>query len=344
MKTLQRREDALAQPKRQREVLAGAKIPRFSAKLSESELWPLQAIGVDLLQVNLGKLCNQVCQHCHVDAGPDRTEIMARETMTDCLSAITRSDIRKVDLTGGAPEMNPHFRWFVEELRKLGCEVLVRCNLTVIFAAEKYRDLPQFFAGHQIHVVSSLPCYRKTNTDAQRGLGVFEKSIAALRALNAVGYGKGLLRLDLVYNPVGAMLPGPQEGLEADYKRELGALYGIEFDRLVAITNLPVSRFLEFLIQHHQFESYMASLVNAYNPAAAAKVMCRNLISVGWDGQLYDCDFNQMLALGLCAPGQHHIRDFALASLATRQIVTHQHCYGCTAGAGSSCSGQPIKI
>lgn len=346
MKTLNRRQDPLANPAHQIDVLNQAgdearKLEKFSAKLEASGLFPLMPKGLETLQINLGKLCNQTCKHCHVDAGPDRTEVMSRETMQHCLQAVREAKIRQADLTGGAPEMNPHFRWFVEELVAAGCDVIVRCNLTILTAGQAYADLPQFFAQHKVRVVSSLPYYSKNNTDRQRGMGVFDKSIEALHRLNAVGYGRpgSGLTLDLVYNPAGAFLPADQKALEADFKRELKKLFGIEFSTLLTITNLPVSRFLEYLVESDNLESYLTKLVQAYNPAAAAGVMCRSLLSVGWDGQLYDCDFNQMLELGVQSPIRH-ISQFSAPELLKRAIVVNQHCYGCTAGQGSSCGGQ----
>jgi len=293
-----------------------------------------------ILQINVGKMCNQVCKHCHVDAGPDRKEIMTRETMQHCLDALARTDIPTVDLTGGAPEMNPDFRWFVEEISKLGRQVLVRCNLTIIVANKKYYDLPEFFKKHGVEVVSSLPFYTADKTDRQRGDGVFEDSIKALKMLNAVGYGQpgtGLV-LNLVYNPAGAFLPPAQLGLEQQFKRALLKDFGIVFNSLFAITNIPVSRYLDYLIESGNYAGYLEKLVNAFNPVAAAGVMCRNTVSVGWDGGLYDCDFNQMLDLYVASPVKH-IRDFDVDTLAQRAIVVNQHCYGCTAGSGSSCGG-----
>lgn len=346
MKTLLRRHAPLSQPKEQIRVLESAgresgTVPRFADNLKASGLWPLLPTTIDTLQVNVGKMCNQVCKHCHVDAGPDRTEIMTAETMEHCVQAVKRAGIRTVDLTGGAPEMNPNFRPFVEKLRDAGATVIVRCNLTILLQGKAYEDLPQFFAKHRVHVVSSLPFYEAGSTDRQRGLGVFEKSIEALKRLNAVGYGTpgSGLELDLVYNPVGAFLPAPQAGLERDFKAKLDKTHGIRFNRLLAITNLPVSRFLEFLLETDGLDAYMDKLAKAYNPEAATGVMCRNLVSVGWDGRLYDCDFNQMLDLEVAVPGHRHIKDFDVAPLGRRAIVVGQHCFGCTAGQGSSCGG-----
>lgn len=313
----------------------------FQQKLEESGLLPLKPTGVQIFQVNVGKMCNQVCKHCHVDAGPDRKEIMTQETMEQCLAALRANpSLQTVDLTGGAPEMNPRFRWFVEEIKALERHVIVRCNLTIILANKRYFDLPQFFKQHGVEVVSSLPFYTQDRTDRQRGNGVFEDSIKALQLLNGVGYGvegSGLV-LNLVYNPAGAFMPPPQAGLEAEYKKALKEKFGIAFNNLFAITNLPISRFLDYLLQSGNYEKYMEKLVAAYNPVAAANVMCRNTISIGWDGWLYDCDFNQMLDLKVESSSKH-IADFNTETLNNRSIVINQHCYGCTAGSGSSCGG-----
>jgi radical SAM/Cys-rich protein len=323
------------------ETLHQLKLPReFDAALEESGLHPLRPTRLEVFQMNLGKMCNQTCRHCHVDAGPDRREVMSRETMEQCLAALAKTAIPTVDLTGGAPEMNPHFRWLVEEVRKLGRHVMDRCNLTILETAP-HADLPEFFARHRVEVVCSLPHYRALNTDKQRGEGVYEKSIRALKKLNALGYGDGKsgLRLVLVTNPVGAFLPAGQASLEAEWKRELLKNHGIRFDSLFTITNMPISRFLEWLEQSGNLAVYLERLVQAFNPEAARGVMCRNTLSVGWDGQLYDCDFNQMLDLPVEAGAPRHIRDFDLAKLEARSIVTDRHCFGCTAGAGSSCGG-----
>lgn len=317
----------------------------FSKKLEPLGLLPFSRNKLEIFQINVGKMCNQVCKHCHVDAGPDRKEIMTKETMQQCLTALAASSAHTVDLTGGAPEMNPQFRWFVEEIRKLDRKVMVRCNLTIILANASYLDLPQFFAKNKVHVVSSLPYYEKKNTDRQRGDGVFDKSIKALQMLNEAGYGKegSGLSLDLVYNPVGAFLPGAQEELQADFKRELKALFGIEFNQLFAITNMPISRFLEYLEQSGNLEAYMEKLITAFNPQAARSVMCRNTVSIGWDGSIYDCDFNQMLDLPLVTGNKNlHVSQINWAEFAKTPIIINQHCYGCTAGSGSSCGGTLI--
>jgi radical SAM/Cys-rich protein len=286
-------------------------------------------------------MCNQVCAHCHVDAGPDRKEIMTHETMEEILMVLKKNKIKTVDLTGGAPEMHPEFRWFVEEIRKTEVEeIIVRSNLTIILANKKYNDLPNFFARNEIHVISSLPFYKRNKTDRQRGDGVFDASIKALKMLNAFGYGipESNLELDLVYNPSGAFLPGDQNALENDFKKALKEDFEIEFNQLFAITNLPISRFLDYLIASENYEDYMHSLVDAFNPSAVKNVMCTNTISVSWEGYLFDCDFNQMLDLKVNTTSKH-ISSFDPEKLIDRDIQLSQHCYGCTAGAGSSCQG-----
>lgn len=314
--------------------------PPFERKMAAAGLDPLVATGIAVLQINVGKLCNQTCAHCHVDAGPDRREIMSRETAEHCIRALARTDIATVDITGGAPELNPNFRWLVSEARRLGRHVIDRCNLTVLLLPSQ-AELAEFLAAHQVEVIASLPYYRAEQTDAQRGLGVFDRSIAAIRKLNALNYGRegSGLQLNLVYNPVGAFLPPRQESIERQFKRELEQKFGVVFNRLYTITNMPISRFLEFLVASGNYEGYMERLVNAFNPIAAAGVMCRTMVSVGWDGTLYDCDFNQMLELTTGHGAPRHIRDFDAAALERRRIVTGNHCYGCTAGAGSSCGG-----
>ena len=283
--SLKKRGNDLADTSFQLKVLNGAEqleapLPLFKDKLGQTGLDPLKPVATRILQINLGKMCNQTCKHCHVDAGPDRKEIMTRETMQHCLDALERSDIQLVDLTGGAPEMNPDFRWFVDSVRALGRDVLVRCNLTIIVANPKYNDLPQYYADHGVHVVSSLPSFDERNTDRQRGDGVFKDSMKALKMLNDVGYGKeGTgLQLDLVYNPVGAILPGSQTSLEGQYKRVLKQRFDIDFNNLICITNMPISRFLEYLLDSGNYEGYMHKLVESYNPAAAEAVMCRDTL------------------------------------------------------------------
>ena len=312
----------------------------FERALRESGLFPLQATGITVFQINVGKLCNQTCRHCHVDAGPDRREIMSTETAELCLTALERTGIPTVDITGGAPELNPSFRRLVRRSRELGRHVMDRCNLSVLLLPSQ-EDLAVFLAEHEVEIVASLPYYLEDQTDAQRGEGVFSKSVEALRRLNRLGYGQpgSRLRLNLVYNPVGAYLPPAQKSIEADFHRELERRHGIVFHSLYTITNMPISRFLEFLLRSGNYDRYMEKLIGAYNPAAAAGVMCRYMLSVGWDGKLYDCDFNQMLELPVACEAPAHIRDFRPEALGRRRIVVGQHCYGCTAGGGSSCGG-----
>jgi radical SAM/Cys-rich protein len=312
----------------------------FEQKLLEISQWPLRAADVETLQVNVGKLCNQTCRHCHVDAGPTRTEIMTRETAELVVDVLRRHTLTAVDITGGAPELNPNFEYLVREARALGRHVIDRCNLTVFFVEGK-QHLPAFLRDHQVEVTASLPCYTEENVDKQRGKGVFTKSIESLRLLNQHGYGQpGIdLRLNLVYNPVGPYLPGPQESLEAAYHQHLRDEHGVVFDRLYTLTNMPISRFLTDLNRSGKYETYMALLEEKFNPTTIEGLMCRSLVSVGWDGTLYDCDFNQMLGLRVNHGLPHHIRDFDAYLLARREIRTGQHCYGCTAGSGSSCMG-----
>jgi radical SAM/Cys-rich protein len=348
-KSLLSRKSNLSNPAEQLKYLSNGifgngELPLFSEKLKQTGNFPLKPKRLEILQLNLGYMCNQTCSHCHVDAGPDRKEIMTRETMQQCLEVIKSSGARTLDLTGGAPEMNPSFRWFVEEAAKAGVEdFIVRSNLTIILANKKYHDLPNFFKKHNIHVISSLPFYKKEKTDRQRGKGVFNKSIEALKMLNAVGYGKenSTLKLDLVYNPSGAFLPSKQETLEKDFKKALYEDFKISFNNLFSITNLPISRFLEYLIASENYEDYMYALVKAYNPSAVKNVMCTNTISVSWDGWLYDCDFNQMLDMKVASKIKH-IKEFNEPKLEEREICISQHCYGCTAGAGSSCQGSVV--
>ncbi len=346
-KSLKARDAALADTFYQLKVLNTLPIdmdlPRFEQKVRDHG-FPngLLPIRPEVFQVNIGKLCNQSCAHCHVDAGPDKKEEnMDRATLEQCLRVIEKNGFDTIDITGGAPEMNPHFRWFVRQCRTMGKKVMVRSNLTIIMAHPKYHDLPQFYAENNVQVISSLPYFTKVRTDRQRGDGVFESSIQALKNLNKAGFsdpGTGLV-LDLVYNPSGAFLPGDQEELEREFKRQLMHRYGITFNSLYVITNLPISRFLDYLIQTGNYQQYMSELVEAFNPHTIDGLMCRTTISVGWDGTIYDCDFNQMLDLKSDVSSAH-IDDFDLEAFLVRKIVVNQHCYGCTAGAGSSCGGE----
>jgi len=297
---------------------------------------------LETLQVNLGYKCNQSCVHCHVNAGPTRTEMMSRETVFEVIAFLKSANIATLDVTGGAPELNPHFRMLVTAARELGAKVLDRCNLTILEQPGQ-EDLAQFLAGHEVEVVASLPCYLEENVDRQRGKGVFDASIRCLQKLNALGYGKAGsgLTLNLVYNPQGAALPPGQVKLEQDYQRHLGERYGIVFNRLYVLTNMPIQRFGSMLISKGQFEHYMDLLKNAYQPENLESVMCRNLVSVDWRGHVYDCDFNQMLELPLAWRGRRrvHLRELIGADLSGNPIVVKDHCYGCTAGQGSSCGG-----
>ena len=307
--------------------------------LATTDFPPIRRRRLETLQVNLGYRCNQSCLHCHVNAGPNRTEMMDAETAALVLQVLRTRGLQTLDLTGGAPELSPHFRDLVTGARALGVRVIDRCNLTIL-SEPGHEDLAEFLAANDVEVTASLPCYSPANVDRQRGDGVFADSIRALKMLNAVGYGQpdsGLV-LNLVYNPAGAFLPGSQKGLQDQFKRALLKDFGIVFNELFAITNIPVSRYLDYLIESNNYAGYMEKLVGAFNPVAAAGVMCRSTLSVGWDGGLYDCDFNQMLDLTVASPVRH-IRDFDAAALAGRSIVVNQHCYGCTAGSGSSCGG-----
>ena len=335
------RHNPLASAEQQLHILANSTTcPPFEQRMAAASLHPLHATGITVFQINVGKLCNQTCRHCHVDAGPDRKEIMSRETAELCITMLAKTDIPTVDITGGAPELNPNFRWLVEQATKLNRHVMDRCNLSVLLLPSQ-ADLAEFLARHRVEVIASLPYFRASQTDAQRGNGVFDKSIEAMQLLNRLGYGhegSGLL-LNLVHNPVGAFLPPKQEAVEAQFRRELQRAHGVTFNHLYTITNMPISRFLEFLMDSGNYEGYMERLANAFNPAAAAGVMCRYTLSIGWDGTLYDCDFNQMLDLPLNHGAPRHLRDFDPARLHRRRIVTGNHCYGCTAGTGSSCGG-----
>lgn len=309
--------------------------------MRESGAAPLVRGQVQTLQVNVGKLCNMACHHCHVEAGPKRTEVMTEDVAGRVLELLERSpEIAVVDLTGGAPELNPGFRGIVRRARQLRKRVIDRCNLTVLFEPG-LADLPEFLAEQNVEVIASLPCYSAGNVEKQRGKGAFDKSVQALLRLNALGYGRegSPLELSLVYNPVGAFLPSAQETLEARYKEELGNLFGIEFHRLLTITNMPIKRFAHELERDGKYGEYMALLVNHFNVDTLAGLMCRSLVSVGWDGRLYDCDFNQMLDIPAGA-GARTIWDVeSFSELSGVHIATASHCFGCTAGAGSSCSG-----
>jgi len=314
----------------------------FADRIKDTEFYPLKSKGaINTMQVNVGKVCNLRCKHCHVEAGPHRTESMTRDTMSQCLKILADNNIPILDITGGAPELNSNLSWFIKEARQLGCHVMVRTNLTIL-GTEKYCDLPEFYADHNVEIIASLPCYTEENTDGQRGQGVFLGSIAVLLRLNQLGYGKqdGCLELNLVHNPGGAFLPPPQKTLEAEYRRTLFYQYGIRFNNLYTMTNVPVGGFLDILNDSGNLLRYMQYLASNFNAATVSEVMCRDQISVGWDGQIYDCDFNQMLGLNCSCS---HTKDFNVEAFKEREILLGNHCYACTAGAGSSCGGVSIS-
>jgi radical SAM/Cys-rich protein len=317
---------------------------RFAQTLERHNL-SLHRGRTEILQINVGKKCNQTCAHCHVNAGPARTEIMTGETMHRVLDWLEQTDIPTVDITGGAPELNPNFRNLVRRVKTmpLARHVMNRCNLTILFEPGQ-DDLGEFLAAHEVEIVASLPCYSLDNVDAQRGDGVFDKSIKGLQQLNALGYGTNArLPLNLVYNPLGAHLPGPQAELEAAYRRELNAHFGIVFNHLYALTNLPIARFASFLRRAGQLKTYQELLANAFNPAAVDGLMCRNTLNIGWRGEVYDCDFNQMLAMQWSNEKPLYLWDIAPEQVDGRPILTGEHCFGCAAGAGSSCGGALVE-
>ncbi|HYQ48058.1 MAG TPA: arsenosugar biosynthesis radical SAM (seleno)protein ArsS [Thermodesulfovibrionales bacterium] len=309
---------------------------RFSEKIQTVQGDPLTATGIDMLQVNMGYRCNLSCKHCHVEGGPGRQEIMGRETADAVLRVMRSGKIRTLDITGGAPELNPHFRYLAEEAQNAGCHVVVRTNLAIFFE-EGMEDLFGWYDRMGFELVASLPSCRQEQVDRVRGSGVFEKSIAALKDLNSLGYGTGNGRsLNLVYNPAGAFLPPEQMSLEGEYRKELHSAFGITFNRLYTFANMPIGRFRQFLLRTGNFEMYMAKLVDAFNPQTLCGLMCRRLLNVGWDGRLYDCDFNQMTGAGLTEGGPSVIGDFDHERLASRRIAVDDHCFGCTAGQGST--------
>lgn len=332
----------LARPEQQLELLNG--LPGdadFEVALSRAGWDGLTAGALEIFQINLGKLCNMTCRHCHVDAGPDRTDaMMSRETVDACLAALDRTSAHTVDLTGGAPEIHPEFRYLVDEVVRRGKHVIDRCNLSVLLLPRNAR-LAEWLGERGVEVVASLPHYRRRNTDAQRGDGAFEKSIAALRVLNDAGYGKGDPRrvLSLMMNPAGAFLAPPQASIESEWHSALERESGVTFDRLLALNNMPISRFLEWLVDSDNLQSYMEKLTSGFNPATVAGLMCRNTISISWDGRVFDCDFNQMLDLDALPDSPMTVHAFDAERWQSRRIVTRRHCFGCTAGAGSSCGG-----
>ena len=313
----------------------------FSEKIRQLGA-PLTRRGVDALQVNLGRYCNLACIHCHVESGPTRTEMMSRETVDAVLAFLARSSIPALDLTGGAPELHPDFDYLVESARAIARHVMDRCNLTVIFEPGK-NYLPEFFKRRQVELICSLPCYSEENVDRQRGKGTFELSIRALQRLNELGYGQpdSDLLLNLVYNPVGPHLPPPQEQLEQEYRQKLSAEFGIVFNHLFCLTNMPITRYAKHLRLRNEYDRYKDLLEKNFNAATLDHLMCRNLISIGWDGSVYDCDFNQMLDLALTdTAGQNlNVASLTFETVATRRITIDDHCYACSAGSGSSCGG-----
>jgi radical SAM/Cys-rich protein len=344
LKTLHRQSHPLASPIQQLEILHDPNVlgaGRFAEVVKDHVQLPLLRRELTTLQINVGRVCNQTCGHCHVDAGPDRREAMNAETAQQIIDFLKRSRVQTLDITGGAPEMNPHFRMLVEAARTLNKEVIDRCNLTILLA-NGFTDLPQFLADHQVQIIASLPCYLESNCDAQRGDGVFQKSIQAIKILNELGYAQdnSLLQLNLVYNPVGTGLPPDQAKLESDYREQLLTRYGIRFNRLFTITNMPVSRYLEDLIRRQKYAEYMHKLLTHFNANTLDGLMCRSLVSVDWNGYLYDCDFNQMLDLPIPGSAQRlHISNVQEQDLIGLPIATDNHCFGCTAGCGSSCTG-----
>jgi radical SAM/Cys-rich protein len=313
---------------------------RFQTKLDEHK-YDLRKSSIDILQVNVGKLCNLTCSHCHVESGPTKIrENMDRITAEGAVRLMDILGSQSLDITGGAPELNPNFRYLVEEGRKRGMHVIDRCNLTVLFE-KGIEDLADFLAGHQVEIIASLPCYCKDNVDQQRGSGTFVKSIEALQWLNRLGYGQehSPLMLNLVYNPIGPHLPPAQGKLEADYKKRLKEDFGIVFNRLYTITNMPITRYAKYLKAFHQLENYKELLINNFNPHTLDSLMCRNTLSISWDGKLYDCDFNQMLSMGMGNGKSFTVFDVSRADLENWMVLTADHCFGCTAGCGSSCQG-----
>lgn len=324
-------------------ILTDGKLPTFKDRLKQSGFEVLRPLKPEIFQVNVGYMCNQTCKHCHVDAGPHRKEKMSVEVMKLCLEKIEEFSTDIVDITGGAPEMNENFRWFVGELRKTKVrEIIVRSNLTIIVSNPKYLELPEFFAENNLRVVSSLPYYQASKTDRQRGNGVFDRSIKALKLLNEVGYGKDFM-LDLVYNPSGAFLPGNQSELERDFKNVLLNEHRVVFNNLLALTNLPINRFLEYLMESGNYDDYMEKLISSFNPAAVDGLMCKNTLSVDYLGNVYDCDFNQMLNMPVKLDGRKHLSELTLDDLMEREIKVAEHCFGCTAGAGSGCQGTLVS-
>lgn len=348
-KSLQRAGHLLAAPEQQRVIIGDLRYwngPWFGERMMREKLPPPNRISLDIVQINVGRVCNQTCSHCHVDAGPDRRESLSAETAQQVVKFLEQSTAHTLDITGGAPEMNPNFRYLVESASALGRRVIDRCNLTILLA-KGFTDLPEFLAKHRVTIVASLPCYLEDNCDAQRGLGVFNKSIEALQLLNRLGYGQpdSGLELNLVYNPTGFGLPPDQATLEKAYREQLASRFNIQFNRLFTITNMPISRFLVDLLQQKKFADYMDMLLRNFNVATIDGLMCRTMISVDWQGYLYDCDFNQMLDIRIIVKDTDlHISTVTSEQLVGKNIRVNNHCYGCTAGCGSSCSGSLVDV
>lgn len=314
--------------------------PTFAGKISEIHKSPLTAKGIDILQINLGKRCNLFCRHCHIEAGPERFEVMTKPVLAKCLDILQSFPISTIDVTGGSPEMNPYLEWFIPEAARLQRRLIVRSNLTLL-CEEPYLHFVDVFVQNKVEIVTSLPDYLEAKSERQRGAGVFRRIIAAMRELNSRGYGipgSGLC-IDIAHNPVGAYLPGAQAALEQEYRARLLADHGIHFNKLFCLTNLPVGRYLDYLIESDNFEDYLFTLWHSFNPAAVDNVMCLTTLSVGWNGLLYDCDFNQTLGLTVNHGAPNNIMDFDIEKLKNREIVINNHCYGCVAGCGSSCQG-----
>jgi len=315
-------------------------IPSFIEKISEIKD-PLRAKTIDVLQINVGRRCNLTCRHCHVSAGPDRIEAMSKSVLKKCLEVLRSHPITAIDITGGSPEMNPHLGWFIDEAGHLDRRLIVRSNLTLLLEKE-HRYLIDVFAKNRVEVITSLPDCQEDKTNRQRGNDVFRRVVNSIRALNKIGYGTGSrndLRINIVHNPSGAYLPGSQTAIEYEYRRRLLADFGIHFNRLFCITNIPIGRYLDYLLETDNLEDYLSALYSSFNPYAVENVMCLSTLSVGWDGTLYDCDFNQMLDLTVSSEAPQNIADFDIDKLSNRRITVNNHCYGCTAGAGSSCRG-----
>jgi len=334
----------LSDPKEQSRNLRKLMLKKhFAEALRENNMLPLTATPIESMQINVGTVCNMTCAHCHVGAGPDRTESMPDKVVDRVIDIFKTSSIPNFDITGGAPELHPRFREIVRSVSLPGRKVIHRCNLTAIMT-KPLRDIPDLLAEHKVEIAASLPCYEPIDNDKQRGDGAFDIAIQAIRHLNGLGYGKenSGLTLNLVYNPNGFFLPGNEAGLQAKYKQELKDHFGIAFNNLFALTNIPIGRFLDSLIKEGRLDEYMTLLVNAFNPDTIAPLMCRNMVSISWDGNLYDCDFNQMLDLKVAGTAPQTVFDWDTERLEQRAVVIGEHCYGCTAGAGSSCGGQTV--